>query len=151
MLPGTDTKSRPPGAEASSNCALDRGPSLHYRDDMQPSLDTTLVATALATSGVTHWVRPELFEPLIPRQLGNPRAWVYGSGVAELVCAGGLMTRQPWAPSLTTGTLALIWVGNVQMAVDTQRSARPTWQKVAAWARLPLQLPMMRAAWVGSR
>lgn len=114
---------------------------------MQQSLSTALVAGALAVSGVTHLARPQVFEPLIPRQLGNPTPWVYASGVAELVGAAGLATRRPWAPALTTATLAVIWIGNVQMAVDVQGSRRPAWQKAAAWARLPMQLPMLRAAW----
>ena len=114
---------------------------------MHLPLGKALVAGALATSGATHLARPQVFEPLIPPQLGHPTAWVYASGVAEIVCAAGLVTRQPWAPALTTATLATIWVGNLQMAVDVQRSSRPAWQKAAAWARMPLQVPMMRAVW----
>lgn len=118
---------------------------------MQRPIGTYLVAGALAFSGVTHLVRPDYFEPLIPPQLGNPRAWVYASGVVEVTCGVGLLTRQPWAPALTTATLAVIWVGNLQMAIDLQRSNRPTWQKVGAWARMPLQVPMMRTAWTSQR
>ena len=114
---------------------------------MQQPLGTTMVAGALALSGFVHLVRPQVFEPLIPQQLGQPRAWVYASGVAELVSAGGLATRQPWAPAVSTATLAVIWVGNLQMALDLQRSNRPTWQKVAGWARMPAQVPMMWSAW----
>lgn len=114
---------------------------------MQTPLGTKLVAGAFTVSGVVHLVRPQVFEPLIPRQLGNRRAWVYGSGVAELACAAGLLTGQRWAPAVTTATLAVVWVGNVQMAVDVQRSRRPTWFKAGVWARVPLQIPMMRAAW----
>lgn len=109
-----------------------------------------LVAGAFLTSGIVHLVRPQVFEPLIPPMLGPPRPWVVGSGVAELVCAGGLLTGQRWAPAATTATLAVVLVGNVQMAVDVQRSRRPGWQKVAAWARVPLQIPMMRAVWRSS-
>jgi uncharacterized membrane protein len=110
-------------------------------------LGVKAVIGAFTLSGVVHMVRPQVFEPLIPRQLGNPRPWVYGSGVAELACAAGLATEQKWAPVATTATLAVILVGNVQMAVDIQRSRRPGWQKAAAWARVPMQVPMMRAAW----
>lgn len=108
---------------------------------------TKAVVGAFTLSGVVHLVRPQVFEPLIPPQLGNPRPWVYGSGVVELVCAAGLATRQKWAPAATTATLAVVLIGNVQMALDMQRSRRPAWQKAATWARVPLQLPMMRAAW----
>ncbi len=112
---------------------------------------TRIVIGAFTVSGVVHVVRPAVFAPLIPRQLGDPAPWVLGSGVAELACAAGLATRAPWAPAATTATLAVIWIGNLQMAIDVQRSRRPTWQKAAAWARLPMQVPLMRAAWESPR
>lgn len=107
-----------------------------------------IVIGAFAASGVVHLVKPEVFAPLIPRQLGDPRPWVYGSGVVELVCAAGLATRQPWAPLATAATLGAIWVGNVEMALRFQRSERvSTAAKAAAWARLPLQIPLIAWAW----
>lgn len=112
---------------------------------------TRVVVGAFAVSGLMHLVRPAVFEPLIPTQLGDPGPWVLGSGVAELACAAGLATRQPWAPAVTTATLAIVWVGNLQMALDLQRSRRPAWQKAAGWARLPLQVPLMKAAWESPR
>lgn len=112
---------------------------------------TRIVIGAFAVSGVGHLVRPAVFAPLIPKQLGDPTPWVLGSGVAELACAAGLATRAPWAPGVTTATLAVVWIGNLQMALDLQRSRRPTWQKAAAWARLPIQVPLMRAAWESPR
>ena len=114
-------------------------------------IGTRIIIGAFTVSGVAHLVRPALFEPLIPRQLGDPAPWVRGSGVAELACAAGLATRAPWAAAVTTATLAVVWIGNLQMAVDVQRSRRPTWQKVAAWARLPVQVPLMKAAWESPR
>lgn len=114
---------------------------------MSTPVGTKVVIGAFTLSGVVHLVRPQVFEPLIPERLGQPRPWVVGSGVLELVCAAGLATRQRWAPALTTATLAGIWVGNLQMALDVQRSRRPAWQKAAVWARMPLQVPMMKAAW----
>lgn len=112
---------------------------------------TRVVIGAFTVSGMVHLVRPGVFEPLIPRLLGEPQPWVLGSGVVELACAAGLAARQPWAPAVTTATLAVIWVGNLQMAMDLQRSRRPAWQKAASWARLPVQVPLMRAAWQSPR
>lgn len=123
----------------------------YYLEYMDTPIGTRVLIAAFTTSGVVHMLRPHVFEPLIPRQLGPPRPWVYGSGVAELVCAAGLATRQPWAPALTTATLAAVWVGNVQMAIDVQRGRRPAWFKAAIWARVPLQVPMMYAAWKSPR
>ncbi len=108
---------------------------------------TKMVIGAFTLSGVVHLVKPQVFEPMIPERLGSPRGWVVASGVLELVCAAGLATRQGWAPGLTTATLAGVWVGNLQMALDVQQSRRPAWQKAAVWARMPLQVPLMKAAW----
>ena len=114
-------------------------------------LGTKLIAGAFVTSGVVHLVRPQLFEPLIPPALGAPRPWVVASGVVELACAAGLLTRQRWAPAASAAALAAFTVGNAQMAIDMQRSDRPAWQKAAVWARIPLQLPMIKAAWNSPR
>ena len=108
---------------------------------------TKMVAGAFATSGVVHLVRPQVFEPLIPQILGPAKPWVIGSGVVELVCAAGLVTGQRWAPGASALALTAFTVGNLQMAVDMQRSERPAWQKAGAWARIPLQWPMIKAAW----
>lgn len=105
---------------------------------------TLVVAGTLGSSGVVHLVRPQVFEPLIPEWLPSPRAWVLGSGAVELGCAAGLVTRQRWAPAATAATLAVIWVGNWTMAVRWQRHPRVTpARKAAAWARLPLQVPLI--------
>ncbi len=119
---------------------------------MSPSpvlpMGTKIVVGSFATSGVVHLVAPRVFEPLIPRALGAPRPWVWASGLAELGCAAGLVTRRRWAPAATAATLGVIWVGNWSMAVQWQRSSRrTTLQRASAWARLPLQLPLMWWAW----
>jgi uncharacterized membrane protein len=88
-----------------------------------------------------------VFEPLIPPSLPEPRALVYVSGVAELACAVGLMTHRRWAPYATAGLLLAVWPGNWQMALDVQRSPRrSSLAKAGAWARVPLQVPMVVAA-----
>jgi uncharacterized membrane protein len=112
-----------------------------------PGAGTRLLIGAFAVSGAVHLVRPGVFAPLIPPVLGDPRPWVVGSGVVELVCAAGLATRKPWAPAAAAATLTAVWVGNVHMAMEVQRSDRPSWQKLAVWGRVPLQVPMIRAAW----
>ncbi len=105
---------------------------------------TRIVVGAFAVSGVVHFVRPQVFEPLVPQALGQPRGWIYASGAVELVCAAGLVGRQRWAPLASAGTLAVIWIGNVHMARRWQRSSRrPAWAKALVWARVPLQVPLI--------
>lgn len=106
-----------------------------------------LLAGAFAISGTVHLVRPQVFEPLVPRALPARRALVHLSGVAELACAAGLAhpaTRRP-AGFASAALLLAVWPGNWQMALDSRRS-RSTPYRAVAWGRLPLQLPMVKAA-----
>ena len=106
------------------------------------------LAALLGTSGVLHLRRPGIFRPLVPRILGDPDPWVLGSGVAELVCATALVapsTRRlgGWA---SAALLVGVFPGNVTMAVRSRPDARGWAGKpVVAWARLPLQVPLV--AW----
>ena len=115
-------------------------------------MDSRVIAAAFLTSGTAHLVRPGVFLPLIPPPLPAPRAIVYASGVAELVCAAGLLTGRRWARPASAAVLVGVLPGNVQMAVAATARARRrrTPQRVAyavgCWARIPLQLPLIRAA-----
>jgi len=106
-----------------------------------PSLltrDLQGLAALFATSGVMHLVRPQFFEPIVPRKLPAPRGLVYVSGVAELACAAGLLhprTRSV-AGWVSAALLVCVFPANVQMALT----------EVATLARLPLQIPLIRTA-----
>lgn len=104
------------------------------------------VAIAFAVSGAAHLVRPSVFRPLIPPSLPAKDAWIAGTGVAELFSAAGLVTGQRWAPATTFLTLLAVWPGNAWHAVATHRSGAHPAVKAGVWARLPLQVPMLRAA-----
>lgn len=106
------------------------------------------VAASFLVSGTVHLVRPQVFVPLIPPRLPAPRAFVYVSGVAELVCAAGLIARRGWAGNAATALLLAVWPGNLQMALDagSGRNSGLTDSRVVTWARLPLQLPLIWAA-----
>ena len=111
-----------------------------------------LLALGFAASGVVHLVKPEVYEPLIPRWLPGAREIVLGSGVAELACAAGLAhPRTRNAAGWASAALLLgVWPGNVQMAVDAARTDN-TALKVGSLVRLPLQVPMVRAAVAAAR
>lgn len=88
-----------------------------------------------------------MFLPLIPRVLPAPEVLVAVSGVAELLCAAGLATRQPWAGPASAALLVAIFPGNVQFALDQAADpAGGTLGIALAWLRLPLQLPLIWAA-----
>jgi uncharacterized membrane protein len=110
--------------------------------------DVKLLAGIFGVSGVVHLVRPETYEPLMPEVVPAHREVILASGVAELLCAAGLLhprTRRlaGWA---SVAVLVGVYPANVKMAVDATRS-RHTGFKAAAFGRLPLQLPMIRSAW----
>ena len=116
--------------------------------------DVAGLAGLFLTSGVTHLVKPEVFEPLVPRALPERREIVYASGIAEVVCAAGLLhprTRRVagWA---SAALLVVVFPGNVQMSVNHGKRAgrRQDASSRAAFAgtlaRLPLQVPLIRAA-----
>lgn len=106
------------------------------------------VAVAFSVSGVIHLVRPGVFTPLVPRALPAPTFLVYASGVAELGCAGGLFAHRTWAGPAAALLLVAVLPGNVQMALDAGTGRHPGLLDNAAlaWARVPLQLPLIWGA-----
>lgn len=97
--------------------------------------------------GVLHFAKPKPFERIVPRALPRRKELVYASGVAELACAAGLLhprTRRA-AGLASAGLLVAVFPANVQMALDLNRKGSPT-AKAIAYARLPLQVPLIRAA-----
>lgn len=101
-----------------------------------------------AASGVLHLVRPETFRPLIPATLPAPDAWTYASGVAEIVCSYGLLTRASWAGKASALLLLAVWPGNISMALDSGsgRLSGVADDPLVAWGRVPLQIPLIWAA-----
>lgn len=106
-----------------------------------------ILVGAFTVSGTVHLVKPEVFEPLMPRWLPAHREVIIGSGVAELACAAGLVVpRTRRVAGLASAALLVgVFPGNVKMADDARRSGNKALQ-AAAYARLPLQAPLIRAA-----
>ena len=110
-----------------------------------------LLTIAFLASGTTHFVKPEIFVPMIPDFLPSPLLLVYISGIAEL--AGGVGLQAPW-PTLrryaSYGCIALlvaVFPANVHQAlhhVPVNGKAAPP---ALLWARLPLQFVLIWLAW----
>lgn len=99
-------------------------------------------------SGVLHLKSPRYYRSIMPKPL-RPYAdeVVLVSGVAELVCAAAMVlppTRRlgGW---MTAALLAAVFPANVQAALDGGMHGLPAPlnSPVAAWARLPLQVPLV--------
>ncbi|MFC6714522.1 DoxX family protein [Branchiibius cervicis] len=121
---------------------------------MSLPLLSKVVVGAFAGSGVIHLVRPQVFEPIVPKVLPRKRELVYVSGVAELACAAGLVAprTRSVAGLASAGLLAAVFPANLQMAADAWAAAqrKPTTQRrvmqVGTIARLPLQWPLIKGA-----
>jgi uncharacterized membrane protein len=101
-----------------------------------------VLAAVFATSGTVHLVHPKAFASLMPRLIPgrHHNNLIYLSGLAELICAVGLVRRTRWAAAASVATLGAVFPANVQMALNAGSG------RTLAWGRLPLQLPMVWAA-----
>jgi uncharacterized membrane protein len=112
-----------------------------------PERDALALAGILAGAGLTHFAVPKPYDTIVPRWLPGPaRSWTYLSGAAELAVAGAVASRRGRrAGALAAAALfAAVFPANVQMALDWRD--RPLPLKALAYARLPLQLPLIRLA-----
>ncbi len=98
-------------------------------------------------AGIAHFVVPGAYARIVPRVLGHPRFLVYASGVAEM--GAGLLLALPRTRRLGGWMAAVLLVAvfpaNVQAAMDggvLGRGQAPD-SEVAAWLRLPLQVPLV--------
>jgi uncharacterized membrane protein len=106
----------------------------------------TALAATLTTTGVLHLVTPAPFDAVVPRSLpGTPRFWTLTSGVAELGVAAAVAAPRTRRLGATAAAALFVAVfpANVRMARDW--SDRPLPARTVAWARLPLQVPLV--AW----
>ena len=101
-----------------------------------------LLTALLAGAGVTHFLKPGFYDPIVPHALPGPaRAWTYLSGVGELGVAaavGNPGTRKHGALAAALLFVA-VFPANLQMAADAKTLA----DKAIAYGRLPLQLPLI--------
>lgn len=100
----------------------------------------------LSIAGVTHFLRPELFDPIVPPQLGNRRFWTYASGAAELGCAALLAvpSTRRFGGLCSTGLMIAVYPANIYTVKKLWR--RPKGRAIAL-ARLPLQVPLVQMSW----
>jgi uncharacterized membrane protein len=102
------------------------------------------LAALLGVAGVTHFLAPKSYDLIVPKILpGKPRTWTYLSGAAELAVAAAVAnpsTRKLGALA-AAGLFVGVFPANVKMALDWRD--RPLPLKAGAYARLPLQVPLV--------
>jgi uncharacterized membrane protein len=107
------------------------------------STSAVCLAALLAVAGAAHFVIPRPYERIVPGVFSDPAFWVRWSGVAEIVCAGlvALPRTRRVGALVAAGVFVAVFPANVKMALDGGIPAG------LAWARLPLQLPLVLWAW----
>jgi uncharacterized membrane protein len=104
-----------------------------------------LNARALGGSGVLHLVRPQVFEWLVPPEVGDARGWVTATGVAEIGTAA--LLASPVSRRAGGWAAAVLLTAFLPAHVHTFRVVpRRPLPLAAAAVRLPLQAPLVAAA-----
>lgn len=103
-----------------------------------------LLGGLLLTVGTIHFVRPHVFDDLVPEALPGPaRAWNLSAGAAEVALGAALL--QPRTRRTAAGLAALLFLvvfpGNVKMALDARGGSAV--EQALTSARLPLQVPLV--------
>ena len=105
------------------------------------------LAAVFTGAGLLHFIRPEMYEAIMPDALPAHRELVYASGVAEIV--GGLGVLDPRTRRVAGWflivTLVAIFPANVNMAVNPERFRSVP--EPLLWARLPLQALFIWWVW----
>lgn len=104
------------------------------------------LSAVLIGSGVLHLLRPQVFDPIVPRFLPpSQRFWTFASGLAEL--GVGLAVSDPRSRRVggyaAAGLFVAVFPANLWMAWLWRR--KPLAYRIAAIARLPFQVPLV--AW----
>lgn len=102
------------------------------------------MAAGLLGIGTLHFLAPKPFDTIIPAELpGSPRFYTYASGAAELGVAGLLIA--PRTRRLGALAAVALFVSVLPANVNMVRlwRGKPLPMRIAAIARLPLQIPMI--------
>jgi uncharacterized membrane protein len=106
------------------------------------------LAAFIGGAGMMHFVRPDFFDPIVPRWMpGRPRTTTLVSGAVEIT--GAVLVANPRTRRLGAWWCFLTFLGvypaNIQAAVDggIEGADPPLDSAAAAWLRLPLQIPML--------
>ena len=105
------------------------------------------IAAMLMGIGSVHLLAPKPFDTIVPAELpGDSRLYTYVSGVAEIATGALLLPRR--TRRLAALAAAMLFVGVFPANVNMCRLwwTKPWPMRIAALARLPLQIPMITTA-----
>lgn len=105
------------------------------------------LAVMLLGSGTLHFVTPKPFDSIVPAELpGTARFYTYASGVGEL--ATGALLVVPRTQRLGALAAVALFVAVFPANINMVRLwwGKPWPMRIAAIARLPLQIPLVTTA-----
>lgn len=105
------------------------------------------LAALLLGAGTLHFVAPKPYDSIVPDELpGSARFYTYASGVGEL--ATGALLAVPRTRRLGALAALALFIAVFPANVNMVRLwwDKPWPMRIAAIARLPLQIPMITAA-----
>ncbi len=106
---------------------------------MTLTLARRLLSVLFIATGTLHFLRPKVYEQIMPDYLPARRELILISGAAEI--AGGVAVvfprTRPAAGLWLAALLVAVFPANVQMALQADRFSRIP--PALLWARLPLQ------------
>jgi uncharacterized membrane protein len=103
-----------------------------------------LLAAFLLGAGIMHFVNPGFFDAIVPPWVpGSERAATYLSGVAEILVGAGIIATRTRRIALWSAAALFVAVypANLYMAWDWRD--RELSDRLVAYGRLPLQIPMV--------
>jgi len=89
--------------------------------------------------GALHFLRPSMYEKIMPDYLPAQRELVLASGAAEIIGGGGVLLQRTRTSAgwWLIATMIAIFPANLHMALHPARY--PAFAPALLWARLPLQ------------
>lgn len=122
------------------------------RSTSRPSAAAVALVAILGGAGIAHFVKPDFFDPIVPKWMpGSARLVTYLSGVVE--AAAAVLIAIPRTRRLggwvALATFIGVYPANIQAALDggMKEMDPPFDSALAAWLRLPFQLPLFWLAW----
>jgi uncharacterized membrane protein len=104
-----------------------------------PNRSRVITGATFLAAGLLHFLKPRVYEAIMPDYLPAHRELVLVSGAAEMAGGAGLLADRTARPAgwWLIATLVAVFPANVHMALHPERYRTiPPW---ALWLRLPLQ------------
>jgi uncharacterized membrane protein len=105
------------------------------------------IAAMLIGVGTVHFLAPKPFDTIVPAELpGDARFYTYASGVAEIATGALLLPRRTRRFAALAAALLFVCVFPANVNMCRLWWDKPWPMRIAALARLPLQIPMITTA-----